>query len=148
MSGTSGVSSAPLARQRLLSGFGPSAPEAIETESSESRSRHGARIVGGERHAHDARPQLSTLLVSRALTRARAGDREALGFLYARYADDVFGCVCDIVPDPHEADDVTRQVFAELIRTIGGYEQRDAPFFAWIVGMARNVAAERVGQLA
>jgi hypothetical protein len=121
----------------------PPTPDAIDAESSESRSWYGARIVGGERHAH-ARPQLSTPLVSRAVAWARAGDREALRFLYARYADDVFGSVRDIVPDPHEADDVTCQVFAELTRTIGGYEQRDAPFSAWIVGVARNVAEDHV----
>jgi len=146
MSGTSGVSSAPWARQGPLSGRRPSAPEAIETESSEAWSRYGARIVGSERHSR-AGHQLSTRLVSRAVTRAQAGDREALGFLYARYADDVFGCVRDILHDDLEGEVVTRQVFAELIRTIGGYEQGDAPFSAWIVGVARNLAAERVGHL-
>jgi DNA-directed RNA polymerase specialized sigma24 family protein len=85
-----------------------------------------------------------TGLVSRAVKQARAGDRQALGFLYARYADNVYGCVRGIVHDHHEAEDITRQVFAELIAAIGSYEERDdVPFFAWILCVARNVTVDQ-----
>jgi RNA polymerase sigma-70 factor (ECF subfamily) len=86
----------------------------------------------------------TTRLVSRAVKRAQEGDREALGFLYARYADDVCGYVRSIVRDQHEAEDITQHVFAKLIHVIGKYEERDVPFFAWILRVSRNVAVDHL----
>jgi RNA polymerase sigma-70 factor, ECF subfamily len=88
----------------------------------------------------------STRSVSRAVKQAQAGDRQALGFLYARYADNVYGYVRSIVHDDHEAEDVTQQVFAKLIKVIGKYEERDVPFFAWILRVSRNVAVDHIRQ--
>lgn len=99
-------------------------------------STFNARVGTGE--------QASTRLVSQAVRRAQAGDREALGFLYARYADNVYGYVRSIVHDHHEAEDVTQHVFAKLIHVIGKYEERDVPFFAWILRVARNVAVDHI----
>jgi RNA polymerase sigma-70 factor (ECF subfamily) len=86
----------------------------------------------------------TTPLVSQAVKRAQEGDREALGFLYARYADNVCGYVRSIVHDQYEAEDITQQVFTKLIRVIGKYEQRDVPFFAWILRVSRNVAVDHI----
>ncbi len=85
-----------------------------------------------------------TRLISRAVKRAQEGDREAIGFLYARYADNVCGYVRSIVRDQHEAEDVTQQVFAKLIHVIGKYQERDVPFFAWILRVSRNVAVDHM----
>ena len=90
--------------------------------------------------------QASTRLVAQAVRRAQAGDREALGFLYARYADNIYGYVRSIVQDHHQAEDVTQQVFAKLMHVIGKYEERDVPFFAWILRVARNVAVDHIRQ--
>ena len=80
----------------------------------------------------------------RVVKRAQAGDRQALDFLYAHYADNVYGYVCSIVHDRHEAEDVTQHVFAKLIHVIGKSEERDVPFFAWILRVARNVAVDHI----
>lgn len=85
-----------------------------------------------------------TRLVSQAVGRAQAGDREAFAFLYARYADNIYGYVRSIVQNHHEAEDVTQQVFAKLFAVIGKYEQREVPFFAWILRVARNVAVDHI----
>lgn len=90
------------------------------------------------------REQLTSRLVSQAIGRAQEGDREALGFLYSRYADDVYGYVRSIVHDAREAEDVTQKVFAKLIRVIGKYEERDVPFFAWVLRVARDVAVDHL----
>ncbi|MGO9763350.1 MAG: RNA polymerase sigma factor [Solirubrobacteraceae bacterium] len=96
-------------------------------------------------HGRGSRESLSTPgLVSQAIKRAQQGDREALGFLYARYADNVYGYVRSIVHDQHEAEDITQHVFAKLIRVIGKYEERDVPFFAWILRVSRNVAVDHI----
>jgi RNA polymerase sigma-70 factor, ECF subfamily len=83
-------------------------------------------------------------LVSNAIARAQQGDREALGFLYTRYADEVHCYVRNIVKDPHAAEDLTQQVFAKLIHAIGKYEQREVPFIAWIMRVARNLAIDHL----
>ena len=91
----------------------------------------------------DTEPLMSAR-VSDAIRRAQGGDREALGFLYVRYADDIHGYVRSIVKDPHEAEDVTQQVFAKLIHVIGKYEERQVPFVAWILRVARNLALDHL----
>jgi RNA polymerase sigma-70 factor, ECF subfamily len=96
-------------------------------------------------HGASGRDELATsALVSRAVKLAQQGDREALGFLYARYADNVCGYVRSIVHDQHEAEDITQHVFAKLIHVIGKYEERDVPFFAWILRVSRNVAVDHI----
>jgi RNA polymerase sigma-70 factor, ECF subfamily len=82
--------------------------------------------------------------LSSAITRAKQGDREAVGFLYARFADDIHGYVCSIVHDPHEAEDITQHVFAKLIHAIGKYEEREVPFNAWMLRVARNAALDHL----
>jgi RNA polymerase sigma-70 factor (ECF subfamily) len=82
--------------------------------------------------------------VARAVARAKEGDRDAIRFLYVRYADNVYGYVRSIVRDDHEAEDVTQHVFAKLMTVIAKYEQRAVPFSAWILRVARNVAVDHM----
>lgn len=90
--------------------------------------------------------EATTRLISRAVCRAQEGDREALGFLYARYADDIYGYVQTIVHDHHVAEDITQHVFAKMMHAIGKYQERDVPFFAWLLRVARNVALDHLRQ--
>ena len=66
----------------------------------------------------------------------------ALQFLYVRFADDVCGCVANIVESSSDAEDITQKVFAKLTTTIQKYEPREAPFAAWIIRVARTAALE------
>ncbi len=84
----------------------------------------------------------SESLVLSAVLRAKDGDEEALRFLYLRYADNVYGYVCSIVRDEHEAEDVTQQIFAKLLTAIQRYEPRSVPFSAWILRIAHNAAID------
>ena len=81
---------------------------------------------------------------ARAVSRAKRGDREALRYLYVRYAGNVYGYVASIVRDEHDAEDVTQQVFTKLMVILPHYEQRDVPFIAWILTVARNVALDHM----
>ncbi len=69
---------------------------------------------------------------------------EGLHFLYVRYAPDVLRFVNSFVHDEHEAEDITQNVFAKLITAIGKYEQREVPFTAWILRVARNAALDHM----
>ena len=77
---------------------------------------------------------------------AKAGDMEAVRFLYIRYKDNVYSYVLSIVREPHEAEDVTQQVFRKLMSSIQKYEPRAVPFTAWILRVARNVAIDQLRQ--
>jgi len=90
----------------------------------------------------EARP--APELVMKAVTRAKAGDMSAIHFLYARFADDVFGYVNSIVNDSHEAEDITQNIFAKLITAIQKYEPRHVPFKAWILRVSRNAALDHL----
>lgn len=83
-------------------------------------------------------------LVQRAVAHAKAGDPEGIHFLYVRYSPDVLRYVNSVLHDLHEAEDITQNVFAKLITTIGKYEQREVPFTAWILRVARNAALDHM----
>jgi RNA polymerase sigma-70 factor, ECF subfamily len=80
----------------------------------------------------------------RAAARASLGDRDALGLLYARYADNIYGYVRSIMRDHHEAEDVTQHVFLKLMTTLDKYDDRGVPFIAWLLRVAHNVAIDHV----
>jgi RNA polymerase sigma-70 factor (ECF subfamily) len=94
----------------------------------------------------DDGPARERRVVAQAVARAKAGDHEAIRFLYMRYADNVYGYVRSIVRDHHEAEDVTQHVFAKLMTALPKYEARDVPFAAWILRVARNVALDHMRQ--
>jgi RNA polymerase sigma-70 factor, ECF subfamily len=83
-------------------------------------------------------------LERRAIRAAKAGDWDALDYLYSRHADDVLRFVQSIVRNRHDAEDVTQEVFAKLMRAIKRYEEREVPFAAWITRVARNAALDHV----
>jgi RNA polymerase sigma-70 factor (ECF subfamily) len=83
-------------------------------------------------------------LVQVAIERAKAGDSEGLHFLYVRYAPDVQRYVASFVKDHHEAEDITQNIFAKLMKAIKKYEQREVPFAAWIMRVARNAALDHM----
>jgi RNA polymerase sigma-70 factor, ECF subfamily len=102
---------------------------------------HGAAPVNGQT---GAAPPHESELVRRAVVALKRGDQSALHFLYVRYADEVRRFVKSIVRDEHEAEDITHDVFARLIRAIRHYEPRDVPFVAWIMRVARNAALDHL----
>jgi RNA polymerase sigma-70 factor, ECF subfamily len=79
-----------------------------------------------------------------AVARAKAGDRDAVRFLYVRYSGNVYGYVRSIVNDEHDAEDVTQHVFAKLITVIAKYDDRGVPFSAWLLRLARNSAIDHL----
>jgi RNA polymerase sigma-70 factor (ECF subfamily) len=83
-------------------------------------------------------------LVLQAVMLAKEGDEDALRYLYLRFADNVYGYVCSIVRDEHEAEDVTQQIFAKLLTALDRYEPRRVPFSAWILRVAHNASIDHL----
>ena len=100
-----------------------------------------AASASAARAARATPPRATT---RRAIARAKQGDREALRYLYVRYADNVYSYVATILRDHHEAEDVTQQVFAKLIDELPRYEDRGAPFLSWLLRLARNAAIDQL----
>ena len=96
--------------------------------------------------SHDSSgiPGSDSRLVQLAVARAKEGDPEGLHFLYVRFAPDLLRYVDSFVHDHHEAEDITQNVFAKLMSAIGKYEQREVPFAAWILRVARNAALDHM----
>lgn len=91
-----------------------------------------------------SRPDSNSGLVAKAVELAKAGDPEGIQFLYVRYAQDVQRYIASFVHDHHEAEDITQNVFAKLMTAIRKYEQREVPFAAWIMRVARNAALDHM----
>src|SRR5438132_3398403 len=102
--------------------------------------------VRRQRASHVEDERAATRLVSRAVRLAQQGDRDALAFLYARYSDDIYAYVRSIVHDHHAAEDLSQHVFAKLMSVIGSYQEREVPFLAWVLRVARNVAIDHIRQ--
>src|SRR3954447_21104376 len=83
-------------------------------------------------------------LVRHAADRARAGDEEALRFLYLRYSHAVLSYVRAMLGDAHAAEDVTQTVFARLAIRLQRYKGGEAPFGTWIARVAHNAAIDHV----
>jgi RNA polymerase sigma-70 factor (ECF subfamily) len=109
---------------------------AAEVSPTECPQRHPQRI--------SLRDRQEAGLLQRAIARAKEGDPSALDFLYVRYADDVCGYVQSIVRDRFEAEDITQTLFSKLLTKIRRYEQREVPFSAWILRVARNAALDHL----
>jgi RNA polymerase sigma-70 factor, ECF subfamily len=82
--------------------------------------------------------------ITNAVSRAQAGDGDAIRVLYLRYKDNVYGYVLSFVRDPHEAEDITQQVFLKLMSVIYKYRAREVPFTSWLLRVARNVALDQM----
>lgn len=88
-------------------------------------------------------PQAERLVLA-AVELARVGDDDALRLLYLLFADDLYSCVLGIVRDPHDAEDVTSDVFTRLTRALRSYRPGPAPFAAWLLRVGRNAALDHV----
>lgn len=74
----------------------------------------------------------------RTIELARAGDSQALSQLYDSYFPRVYRYVFARTGSPAEAEDITEETFLRMLRGIGDFQWRQAPFGAWLFRIARN----------
>jgi RNA polymerase sigma-70 factor (ECF subfamily) len=75
---------------------------------------------------------------------AKAGDADALGYLYRQYAPGVFAYVRRILGNDYDAQDVTQQSFVKLATSLDKYDSRRADFSAWMLRIAHNMAVDHL----
>jgi RNA polymerase sigma-70 factor, ECF subfamily len=133
----------------LRNAMAASRPAVAESAVPAAKSRAVPRSVPGASAAGFRRkPTVDDVNTDRvlrdAIAAAQRGDHDAIHYLYLRYKDNVFGYVCSIVRDDHDAEDITQMVFTKLMRAIPRYELRGVPFSAWILRIARNLALDHL----
>jgi RNA polymerase sigma-70 factor (ECF subfamily) len=76
-----------------------------------------------------------------ALIERAKREAEAFGALYERYVDRIYNYIFYRSGDVHEAEDLTARVFYRALGHIKEYDQRGAPFAAWLYRIAHNLVA-------
>jgi RNA polymerase sigma-70 factor (ECF subfamily) len=76
------------------------------------------------------------------LPRCRAGDEGAWRELVTRHTRKVFGLAYRFTGRVDQAEDLTQEVFVKVYQTLGRYRERDGPFGAWLMAVARNHAID------
>jgi RNA polymerase sigma-70 factor, ECF subfamily len=76
------------------------------------------------------------------IRRAQTGDLTAIGELYDAHREGVFRYLYYQVGDVHAAEDLTAEVFENMIRALPRYQQQGVPFAAWLYRIARNSAVD------
>lgn len=72
------------------------------------------------------------------IEKARDGDHEAFGELYALYFTPVYRYIYVRVGVKHDVDDIAQTVFLKAWQAMARYENQGRPFLAWLFTIARN----------
>jgi RNA polymerase sigma-70 factor (ECF subfamily) len=85
----------------------------------------------------------SEMAAEAALVELARTDGEAFGQLYDRYLARVYRCAYRYTGRHADAEDLTAQTFHRAFERLETYEWRGAPFGAWLLRIARNLAVDR-----
>ena len=75
------------------------------------------------------------------------GDEEALSRLYDRYRVILFSLLVRILKSREEAEDVLQEVFLQVWKRAGDFDNARGKPFTWLVTLARSRAIDRIRQL-
>ena len=79
-----------------------------------------------------------------AIRRMAAGDGQALATLYDRHSRVTFSLALRILGEPHEAEEIVQDVFAQAWRQAARYDRSRGAVVAWLLMMTRSRAIDRV----
>lgn len=91
-----------------------------------------------EARAVDDGPVPDELLVARVID----GDEAAFEILYQRYFRRVYQFVGKRLPTRADTEETVQEVFINIFSSIGSF-RGEAPFAAWVLGLARRTIANR-----
>jgi RNA polymerase sigma-70 factor (ECF subfamily) len=72
------------------------------------------------------------------------GDEAALAAIYDRYRLILFGLIMRILHDRTDAEDVLQEVFLQVWRRAGDFDEARGRAFTWLVTIARSRALDRL----
>ena len=94
-------------------------------------------MAKGPQAREGAIPPIEGLDWENVLDRARGRDAQALGEIYRRYRQQVFGLCRYLLDSRESAEDATSEVFLKLQRSIDRYD-RSIPFPRWLLRVTGN----------
>ena len=94
------------------------------------------------------RPELSHNNDVELLKAIAAKDEAALGQLYDSYRLILFGVLMRILNNREEAEDVLQEVFLQVWRRAGDFDENRGRPFTWLVTLARSRGIDRLRMLA
>lgn len=80
---------------------------------------------------------MSETELAQVLSQVRAGDADAWGELYRRYAPAIFRFCRRLLPSREDAEDATTEIFMKVRQKLGTYDS-SRPFTAWLYKVASN----------
>lgn len=94
--------------------------------------RGRADVVGRDKDADDGQ----------LLDRVAAGDADALGALYDRYARVLFGVLYRMLGSPEAAEEVAQDAFHSVWRQARSYRAERGSVRTWLLAISRNAAVD------
>jgi RNA polymerase sigma-70 factor (ECF subfamily) len=88
------------------------------------------------------RPEAVDIDVPHLILRAQRGDREAVATLYQVHVDLIYRYIYFRVPTQHDAEDLTAEVFVQMVERLPSYRITGAPFEAWLYRIAASRVAD------
>lgn len=73
----------------------------------------------------------------------QAGNRQAVSWLYDKYAPTLYGIALKIVQSDMEAEDIVQESFVKAWKNCALYEQDKGRLFTWLLNITRNAAIDR-----
>ncbi len=80
---------------------------------------------------------MSETELAQLLSQVRAGNADAWGELYRRYAPAMFRFCRRLLPSREDAEDATTEIFMKVRQKLGAYDS-SRPFTAWLYKVASN----------
>lgn len=79
---------------------------------------------------------------------AQAGDQDAFACIYQEYFQRVYRYTRVRLGSSADAEDLTEQVFVNMIQSLPGFKWRGVPFSAWVFRIARNLIIDHLRRAA
>ncbi len=102
----------------------------------------GTKEIGTKTAIAPHRKSRAAVPVRRLVDAAGRGDRDALEELYRIHFDRIYGYLHLTVGNRHDAEDLTDQTFVKMLESIDRFSWKQAPFSAWLVRIAHNLAMD------
>ncbi|MCB0116260.1 MAG: sigma-70 family RNA polymerase sigma factor [Caldilineaceae bacterium] len=85
----------------------------------------------------------SQLSDSELVQRVIKGEQSALMDLYSRYGKAVYSMAMTVLGQPHQAEEVTQDIFLKVWHRAEQWDERKGQFVHWLLAVTRNAAIDR-----
>lgn len=80
--------------------------------------------------------------LSQIIGRAQQGDQDAVAMLYDSHVDTIYRYILQRIPTVEDAEDLTAEVFLQMVKRLPDYRVTGAPFEAWLYRIASTRIAD------